>query len=275
MLHERIPRLQRSHGAAQVALSHRRGRTRLDALRQSGSAKAFLPTVHGGDDPAPEVVFLNTSGGLTGGDRLAFSLDLGPGARAVATTQTAERAYASAGGAAEVAVTLRAGAGAVLHWLPQETIVFDAAALRRTTTADLAGDAALLIAEMIVFGRVASGETVRRLALSDTRLVRRDGVPVLLEPLRIDDDVLADDGPALLGGARAVATVALIAPGAEDAAAAARSALAVEGVEAAASGWNGKCVVRMLGADPWPVRRQMARAIEALGRRPLPRVWRL
>jgi urease accessory protein len=271
MLQERLVRLQRAHGAARVALSLRGGRTRLDTLHQSGSAKAFLPTVHG--DPVPEVVFLNTAGGLTGGDRLAIAIDLGPGSRVVATTQTAERAYASPGGEAEVVVTLRAGVGAALHWLPQETIVFDSAALRRTTTADLEGDAALLIAEMIVLGRVASGEVVRSLALSDTRLIRRDGRPVLLEPYRIDEAVLGADCPALLGGARAIATVALVAPGAEAAVTEARRSLAAEGMEAAASGWSGKCVVRIMGHDPLPVRQQVARVIEVLGRRPLPRVW--
>ncbi len=275
MLQERIVRLQRARGAARVSLSLRRGLTRLDTLHQSGSAKAFLPTIHGSADPVPEIVFLNTSGGLTGGDRLALDLDLGPGARAVATTQTAERAYASLSGSAEVTVTLRAAAGASLHWLPQETILFDASALHRKTTVDLEGDARALVAEMIVLGRVASGEVLGRLALSDTRLIRRDGRAAFLEPLVLDHGVMSAESPALLGGARAFATIALVAPGAESAVVEARRALTLEGVEAAASGWNGKCVVRIIGREPWPVRQQAARVVEALGRRPLPRVWQM
>ncbi|HET9070245.1 MAG TPA: urease accessory protein UreD [Amaricoccus sp.] len=272
MLHETFPRLQRTRGEARVALSVRRGRVRLDTLHQSGSAKAFLSRV-AGVETMPEVVFLNTAGGLTGGDRLAYTLALGPGARAVATTQTAERAYASASGAAEVRVTLHAAAGARLHWLPQETILFEASSLRRTTTLDLEADAQGLTAETLVLGRAASGETLARVALRDTRLVRRDGRAVLLEPLVLDAAVLAAASPALLGGARAVASVALVAPGAEAAVEAARRVLTEEGVEAAASGWNGKCLVRVVGHDAWPVRRQVARVVEVLGGRPLPRVW--
>ena len=73
---------QRSHGAARIAIEG----GRIAALRQSGSAKVMLPRSHSG---VPEIVFLNTSGGLTSGDRLDYALQLGPGMRALATTQTA------------------------------------------------------------------------------------------------------------------------------------------------------------------------------------------
>jgi urease accessory protein len=54
----------------------------------------MMPRMHG---RAPEVVFLNTAGGLTGGDRLDYAVDL-EGGHVVATTQTAERAYRCADG---------------------------------------------------------------------------------------------------------------------------------------------------------------------------------
>ena len=79
----------------------------------------------------PEVVFLNTSGGLTGGDRLSYGVALGDGCRAVATTQTAERAYLSNQGAARVEVSMTVGAGGWIDWLPQETILFERSALHR------------------------------------------------------------------------------------------------------------------------------------------------
>jgi Urease accessory protein UreH len=158
------PILQRTRGEARVALRDRRGATRLERLRQAGSAKAFLPRIHG---PDPEVVFLNTAGGLTGGDRLSYGLALGPGTRAVGTTQTAERAYASPGGRAEVTVDLEIGAGARLDWLPQETILFDRSALARRTEARLAADAELLMLETLQLGRTAMGEEVATLDLAD------------------------------------------------------------------------------------------------------------
>jgi urease accessory protein len=275
MLHGPIApiRLQRTTGAARVVMARVGGRTRLKGLRQEGSAKAFLPSVHGA---VPEVVFLNTAGGLTGGDRLAFSLDVGPGAEAVATTQTAERAYASGGGSARLGLAMRVGAGARLDWLPQETILYDAASLERETEIALEGDAACLFAETVVLGRAAMGETVTRVAFRDARLVRRDGRAVHEEPLVLDDAVLAAaGGAAVLGGARAFATVVMVADGAEDAVGRARAALDGQGVVAAASGWGGRLVVRVAGGDGWPVRRQVARVLAALRGRPLPRVWQM
>ena len=263
------PILERTRGRAAVALGPG---GRLVGLHQSGSAKAFLPRVHGAP---PEVVFLNTAGGLTGGDRLSYALRLAPGAVAVATTQTAERAYASSGGRAEGTVDLTLGAGARLDWLPQETILFDRSALSRRLVADLAGDARLVLAETVVLGRAAMGERLAEVWLHDWREVRRDGVPVFVEPLRLTGATLCR-GAACLGGARAVATVALIAPGAEDMLGPLRAVLAeVHGVEAAASAWGGKCVLRMLAADAQPLKRALASVLTRLRGAPLPRVWQM
>ncbi|MFC2968173.1 urease accessory protein UreD [Acidimangrovimonas pyrenivorans] len=263
--------LQRTRGRAAVALG---ASGRLTGLHQSGSAKLFLPRIH---SDVPEAVFLNTAGGLTGGDRLDYAVELAPGARAVATTQTAERAYASSGGAAELNVTLTLGAGAALDWLPQETILFDRSALARRTVADLAGEARLAMAEMVVLGRAAMGEVIGEMYLADWREVRRDGRPVLVEPLRMTSATLAA-GPAVLNGARAFATVALVAPGGEDALGPVRACLVgalPDGVEAAASGWDGKCVVRLLAGDALPLKRAVAAVLDVLRGRPLPRVWQM
>ena len=269
---EKTGPLQRARGEASVALSHRGGRTRLDRLQQAGCAKAFLPRVTG----APEVVFLNTAGGLTGGDRLAYRLELGQGAEAAGTTQTAERAYASAGGAAEVAVSLSAGPGATLHWLPQETILFDRSAVDRRSRIDLAADARLVMCETLVLGRAAMGESVATLALRDRREVRRAGRPVLIDPVEIGAGALARrDTPAALDGARAHALLAVVAPGAEDALGPLRALLPGEGVRAAASAWDGRCLVRLMAADAMPLRLALARLVAHLRGGRLPRVWQV
>lgn len=265
------PLRQRSSGTASVSLAGRDARPRVETFHQSGSARAVLPATHGG---APEVVFINTSGGLTGGDRLDYALTVGEGLRVTGTTQAAERAYAAAEGVARVQVSLRAHDRATLDWLPQETILFDRAALSRRTEIDLGREAVCLFAETIVLGRAAMGETVRRLDFRDDRTVRREGRVILAERLRIDDPVLAAGGhAATLGGARAVATLALVGRGAEAAVDAVRQALDIGEVEAAASGWNGRCVIRIAGPDAWPVRRQVAQVLRVLRTAPLPRVW--
>ena len=269
-----IAQHQRTRGAARVTMASGPAGTRLTGLAQSGSAKAMLPKIYG---DRPEVVFLNTAGGLTGGDRMAVALDLGPGAAAVATTQTAERLYRSSGGPATVTVDLSAGPGATLHWLPQETILFDGGALDRTLTVRLAGDARYLGVEMLVLGRIAMGERVRRLMLTDRRTILRDGRPIHVEPLGIGADDLAATGPAGLSGARALATVVLAAPDAADRLASLRALLDAPGVAAAASAWGqggaARLVLRATAADPVPLRALLARALVRLGDRPLPRVW--
>jgi urease accessory protein len=264
-----LPPIQRSRGAAAVALS---GRTaRLADLRQDGSAKAILPAVHGG---LREVVFLNTSGGLTGGDSLHYALDVPPDSRAVATTQTAERAYDAGGGLATVGVRLTVGAGGWLDWLPQETILFDGAAVDRTVTLDLGEGAGGMLVESVVLGRQAMGETLRGLRFRDHRSITRAGRPLFAEPMEIDTATLTRSGsPALLGGARAFATLVLVAPQAADLLSPLKAVLDQPGVETAASAFDGRLVARFLAWDGMPLRRQLIRAIRALRPGPLPRVW--
>ncbi|WP_116132151.1 urease accessory protein UreD [Tropicimonas sp. IMCC34043] len=265
-------RLQRARGRAELGLSLRGGRTRLDHLHQSGCAKLMLPRA--GTEGVPEAVFLNTAGGLTGGDRLELKITLGAGGQAMATTQTAERIYASSGGAAEVATGIELGAGARFAWLPQETILYDTAALSRATVVRMTGAAQLVICETLVLGRAAMGETVQHLALSDRREVWRDGQPVLVDPVRIDAAWLARrENPALLGGARAVGMLALVADGAEDGLGAVRGLLAEEGVAAQASAWDGRLLLRALAVDAWPLRRMMVRVLTHLRGAAVPRVW--
>ena len=57
-------------------------------------------------------MLINTAGGVTGGDRIDWRLEAGPGAALVATTQAAERVYRSAGGAARIETRLDARAPA-------------------------------------------------------------------------------------------------------------------------------------------------------------------
>lgn len=262
--------LQRSRGEAAVTLKSSVRGTEIERLRQAGSAKAFLPKI---DAPDPEVVFLNTSGGLTGGDVLNYSLALGAGARATAATQTAERGYRSVGGAARVRVRLSAGDGAHLSWLPQETILFDGANLDRETTVELAANATYLGVETVVLGRSAMGETVRTVGLRDIRRVSRCGRPVVVDPLELDGSILGrEDDHAGLGGETVLASLTYVAPNAEDRLAGLRALI---GPGCAASAWDGRLVMRALSRDAANLRRMTARAVAFLTGRPVPRVWQV
>ena len=258
---------QRSRGAAHVAFKAEGGRARLHRLEQAGSAKAVVL-------PGPEVVFLNTSGGLTAGDRLSFALTVPPDARVTATTQTAERAYRAEGASARMDIRATLGPRAHLDWLPQETILYTQSALERDTTIDLGEGASCLMLEALILGRAAMGEHVDRLHLRDTRLVRRAGAPLHLEPFALDAARLGP-GPAGLDGARAFASLVLVAQGAEDALSPLRATLGMPGVRAAASGFDGRLTVRLMAQDGWPLRQQVIAILNQLRPGALPRVWQM
>lgn len=246
---------------------------RLARLWQKGSAKAMLPRMHG---RAAEVVFLNTAGGLTGGDRLDYRLELAGGAAAVGTTQTAERAYLSRSGPASVAVTLTLGPGARLHWLPQEMILFEGAAIDRRLRVEMAGDAEFVMLETLILGRAAMGERLTRIDLQDRREVIRGGRPAMVEAIRLSGADLVRPGAAGLNGAVALATLALFAPDAVDRLARLRAVLPEGGaVRAAASAWEGKLVARFMAAEAWALRQAVARAVQTLTGGALPRVWQI
>ncbi len=267
-----LPTPQRARGRVEVAFGHRRGAIRLDRLFQSGCAKALLPRTQG---DRPEVVLVNTSGGVAGGDRLGWHLAAGDGAALVATTQAAERIYRSTGADAHIETRLDLGAGARLDWLPRETILFEGGRLDRRLTATLAADASLTALETIVLGRAAMGETVSTGFLGDHWRIYRAGQLIHAEALRLDGDIArATIGPATLAGARAIATLVHVAPDAELRLDAARALLADLGpVTAAASAWNGKLVIRFVAPDNAPLRTGLIRFLTEFRRVPLPRIW--
>lgn len=262
---------ERAFGQAEVRLVGSGPVTRLADLRQEGSARAMLPR---SVPDRPDVVFLNTSGGLTSGDRIGFSLDLGDGARVTATTQTAERAYLAPDGPARLRVAMRAGVGADLVWLPQETILFEGSNLERSTEVELGDGAGCLLLEMVVLGRRAMGERPRAARLADRRRVTLRGRPMWVEQLRLEAGV-PTDGAAVLGGGSAFATLAYCGAGREAAVDALRAVPVPEGVTAGVSGWNGRCLVRAVAAEPWPLKLYLGAVMARLTGRALPRVWQM
>lgn len=270
-------RLQRAVGKLRVAVKRLGPETVLDDLRQVGCLKARFPrrVVAGWMD----VVTLNTSGGVAGGDRLDLTVEVRAGASATVAAQAAERFYRALPGdvPSHVRSRLVVAAGAALEWLPQETILFDRCALDRRLEIEAAADARVLAVEMLVFGRTAMGERLRAGRLRDLIRVRRDGELLLHDAIWLDGDVDAMMQRLAIGKhAQALATMVYVTPDAEAKLAAVRLALdmAPASIEAAASAWNGMLIARIVGADSAAVRRAMIGALDALrASRPLPRVW--
>jgi urease accessory protein len=264
--------MERAQGTARVALWADGPTTRLRVNYQSGSAKVRFPRVPTGE--ALEIMLVNTAGGLTGGDHLTYAVSVEADAGGVVTTQAAERIYRRSAGVAEIETMLTVAAGASLDWLPQETIVFDRSALRRTLRADVHPSAHLLAVEAIVLGRAAMGETARDVSVADSWRIRRGGTLVFADGLRLDGDTVATlAGGATGNGAAAMATLVLVSPDAEAKIAVARTALENCAGESGASAWNGMLVARLIAPGGQALRADLMRLIEALRERPMPRVW--
>lgn len=273
------PMRLRVHGRAEIRFDCRDGRTRLDTLYHHDPLRVLFPAPPAGE--AATAVLVTTSGGLVGGDRLDVAIEAADGARALVTAQAAEKVYRSAGRDSRIAMSLRAGAGAWLEWLPQETIVFENGRLCRQTTIEADAGARVLAGEILVLGRTAMGERVSGGRVRDSWRVRRGGRLVWADALRLDGELDAVTASrACLDGAVACATVVYVA---EDAAAlrdSGRARLdAAEGVRAACTLVGGVLVARWLGRDALAVRESFADFWAAARRErgglpaSLPRLW--
>lgn len=262
--------LQRAQGHGEVRFENRAG-TRLAHLHQAGCCKIRLPKVHGS---APEAVFLNTAGGMTGGDRVFYEAAVGDTASAVFTTQACERIYRSTGEDAQIENTLRVGDDGHADWLPQETILFEGGRLRRTFNVELGSGSSFIAVESVILGREAMGEAVVSGSFRDRWRVRRNGRLVFADDTRLPPDMsLGLTGSGSLSGARAFATLVRIGDGLDGTVDALRS-IGTNihfGVSEVASG---VLVARMIAPDGKSLRAAMTDALTYLRQdQPMPRVW--
>jgi urease accessory protein len=276
----RTPALERGDGAAELVFAARGPGSGLAHLYQSDPCRVLFPRAEPGHPPL--AVLLTTSGGLTGGDRVRIDLAARDGAAATVTGQAAEKIYRALDEDCRIDVTVDVGR-AWLEWLPQETILFQGARLRRRTEVTVASGGRFLAAEMLVFGRTARGERFETGHLYDGwRIHRRTDTGrrlIWADALRLEGDVAAAlDRPAGFDGARAVASAIYVADDAETYLERARELIEAS-ITGAVTVVNGILLARFLGRDTAQVRRDLVTYLCGLrqmaGGWPakLPRVW--
>jgi urease accessory protein len=261
----------RAVGRIALAIGVTAGMSRRSRVHEAGSLRVRFPRSERPD--TLDAVIVNTAGGMTGGDRFDIDIAVGAGARLSLTTAAAEKIYRSLGPDTEIGVKLVVGRDGALAWLPQETILFDQVRLRRTIDVELERGASLLLAEAIVFGRSAMGETVAQGRLFDRWRVRIDGGLAFAETIQLDGMIaqcLAQ--PASAAGGVAVATIVKIPGGDKDIAAVRAMTDNLAGA-AGVSAWNGLAVARLVAADGAVLRRDLVTVLTALDAAPLPRLW--
>lgn len=260
----------RARGRLDLAVDGRAGTTRRTRVHESGSLRVRFPRIGAG---ALEAVLVNTAGGMAGGDSFDIHLAIGEKAGLVVTTTAAEKVYRSLGADTTVNVKIDVAAGAVLSWLPQETIMFNCAKLVRRIEVDLAETARVIVAEAVVFGRTGMGEAVAQGCLSDQWRIRRAGKLIHAEGLRLDGSIAEKlAAPAIAKDGVAIATV-FMAPCDDAVVAAVQAIRARLRGEVGASCWNGHAVVRFCASDGAVLRHDLMQVFAALSIAPLPRLW--
>jgi urease accessory protein len=132
-------------------------------------------------DAVCQNIIVHPPGGIVGGDTLAVNVDAGPCTHVQLTTPGAAKCYRSGGAFARQRIRLRAARGAVLEWLPQETILFDASKIELELSIELVDDARFLGWDVVCLGRTAAGERFDHGALRQRLTLNRDGIPVFVE----------------------------------------------------------------------------------------------
>ena len=260
----------RARGAVAFDVRSVDGVTRRGTLHESGSLRVRFPSPEG---EGLSAVFVNTAGGVAGGDRFDIEITAHEGARLTLTTAAAEKVYRATATPAELNIALKVADGAHLSWLPQETILFDRARMSRQIDIDLTEAASLLLCEIAVFGRAAMGERMQQGAFVDRWRVRRGGKLVFAETVRLDGDVGSKLARRAIANGGAAIGTALIVPGDEALVERVREIASSFGGEAAISAWNGFAMARFCAQDAARLRADMMAVLGRASLSPLPRLW--
>lgn len=262
---------QRAFGVGKlIAKAQERG-TCVENLYQQGCAKIRLPKTH---DQSLQAVMINSSGGLTGGDKVRWEFELGSKTKTTITTQACERIYDSSGGSADVNVDLKVESKAQLAWLPQETILFDGGGLKRSINAQIAPDSEVLVVEPIVIGRQAMGEKVSSGIFKDHWRIHQNDRLVHAEDFLLENEISSQLAqPFITNGHEVFATILLISAKAEGQLETVRELIGETG---GASFWNGKLLARITAQDGYSLRKRLIPIINRLNfGAAVPKVWSL
>ena len=204
--------LERANGVGRIAFTGSSSGTRISEVYQKFPIGLMFPRI--GDDLVTEAVIINSSGGIAGGDRLEIEVTALNNSSVAITTQAAEKIYRALDRPARVETKLKACGTAKLAWLPQETIIFNQARIRRQTEIDLCSGAELIALEWLVFGRAARGEEVVSGYISDSWRIKRDGQLIWVDGFRVSNEVFAQlHRRALLSNWKAIGTLIYFGPG--------------------------------------------------------------
>ncbi|MDR3412722.1 MAG: urease accessory protein UreD [Formivibrio sp.] len=145
-------------------------------------------------------IIVHPPGGIAGGDSLQIDVALGNAAHALITSPGAAKWYRGFGRSAQQTLSVHLDQGAILEWLPQETILFNGAEVAISNRFELAADARLLTMEVVCLGRRACAELFLEGIWRQKTEIRRDGKLLWHEQIVLPGSSPLLDSPIGLGG---------------------------------------------------------------------------
>lgn len=200
------PARQGIEASLRLVLAPAGGRTIL--ARLEGRSPLHVQGVLHGEGHTAEVVLLNVAGTLLGGDVHDLHVTVLAGGHARLRTVGATPVHrADPAAPARSQVTLCAGAGALLEYLPGALIPHAGAWLEQHTLVDLAPGGHALVAEIVAPGRLHAGEAFayRRLVLDLTATCADE--PLLMDSLILEPAAWSFGHAALFGPYTHLATL--------------------------------------------------------------------
>jgi urease accessory protein len=229
-------------------------------------------------------VILHSAGGMVGGDRLSYNINLAPASQALITTAAAAKIYRSAGDFSQQQVVINLDRDAYLEWLPQDTIIFNSALYSQNLRVNLAPGATFCAWDIVRLGRSARSESFTQGCWQNALEVWKNGQPLWIDRQQITGDqwksLQATAGQPILGlmvwlgepvGADLIAKIRALASQPEN-----KSGTSF-GVSAVAAGLvcryrgDDRQAVQRWFIEIWTLLRQHSRQRSAC----IPRVWQL
>src|SRR5882672_2222844 len=257
--------LQRAEGSCRIVLSGSEKGTRVMDIFQRSPIRVLFPRTRGA--AVEEAVFVNTAGGIAGGDRLEYSVTVLANASIAVTSQAAEKIYRALNEPARIATKLKASEGAKLAWLPQETIVFNRGRISRETEIELASGAQLLALEWLLLGRAAHGEEMGGGQIADSWRVKKDGRLIWGDTFRATNEIFPHlCRKALLSDCKAIATLLYFGPNLDITLEIFRDLAPSLGCPCAATLVSGLMIVRFAATDSSDLRLALRTVLQLFGR---------
>jgi len=163
-----------------------RGKSILGHCRRMGPLTFQRPFYPEGE--ICHLYLLHPPGGIVGGDNIFFQARIKENAHALITTPGATKFYRSAGAAANQKQNFFIDSDGILEWFPLETIIFPGAILSAGTEVNLEVNSVFFGWDILCLGRLVNKELFNKGSLKNRFIIRRNGCPVYIDHIRINND---------------------------------------------------------------------------------------